>query len=448
MSSQNRIIWQEGLFIKPQHFQQQQRHIDYLLHSQLTTLSHYHYGISALEINRELLNLGKFGLLSASGIFNDGTPFSMPSEDFLPDTIDIKDISTRESQDIYLALPTTNPSVNDIQSAYHTSDARTVRYREDVQEVRDVHTPQGNNAQVFVARLAPRLMQGSEDRSAYTCILIARIRHIEQDGRIELDQQFIPTCLSVKASTILRDFLTEIAGTLDQRTGTLSSRIGSPSQQGIADVTEFLMLQLLNRQFPFYTHLQAQPTIHPEFLYRHLISFAGELMTFTDASRIAHIYPEYDHDDLTTTFNDVLRGIRIALSTVLMPRAVSIQLIDREHGIKIASINDRDLLERAEFILAVTAQIPDEQLRRQFVQQTKITSPDNLRHLVSIQLPGVLLTPLSAVPRQLPYHSGYTYFKLDTLGQEWQQIKTHHALAFHVSGHFPALDMQLWAIRG
>lgn len=448
MSNKNRIIWQEGLFIKPQHFQQQQRHVDYLLHSQLSSLTHYYYGLRKIEINRELLNLGKFGLLSASGIFNDGTPFDIPTEDYLPEALDIKDISQPYSQDIYLALPTTNYSINEIQSEYHHSDTRTVRYKQEIQEVRDIHTPQGNLSQVFVARLAPRLMQGSEDRSAYTCILIARIRDIDQDGKLILDTQFIPTCFSVTASSILRDFLTEIAGTLEQRANTLSSRIGSPSQQGVADVTEFLMLQLLNKQLPFYHHLNIHPHIHPEFLYRHLISFAGELMTFTDASRLAQIYNRYVHDDLTITFSELLRSIRIALSTVLTPRAVSIQLIDHEHGIKVAAINDRDLLERAEFILAVTAQIPDEQLRRQFVQQTKITSPDNLHHLVSLQLPGIILKPLSSIPRQLPYHSGYTYFQLDTHSSEWEKIKNNHALAFHVSGQFPSLDMQLWAIRG
>lgn len=32
MPTKNRVIWREGLFIKPQHFQQQQRHNDYQLH--------------------------------------------------------------------------------------------------------------------------------------------------------------------------------------------------------------------------------------------------------------------------------------------------------------------------------------------------------------------------------------------------------------------------------
>ncbi|MGL4479312.1 MAG: type VI secretion system baseplate subunit TssK, partial [Aeromonas veronii] len=45
MSSRNRVIWREGLFIKPQHFQQQQRHSDYALHARLSALSDYFYGL-------------------------------------------------------------------------------------------------------------------------------------------------------------------------------------------------------------------------------------------------------------------------------------------------------------------------------------------------------------------------------------------------------------------
>ena len=30
MATRNRVIWGEGTFVRPQHFQQQQRHLDYL----------------------------------------------------------------------------------------------------------------------------------------------------------------------------------------------------------------------------------------------------------------------------------------------------------------------------------------------------------------------------------------------------------------------------------
>src|SRR5690625_7895257 len=40
MASRNRVVWSEGLFIKPQHFQQQQRSLEGLLETRLRGVSH------------------------------------------------------------------------------------------------------------------------------------------------------------------------------------------------------------------------------------------------------------------------------------------------------------------------------------------------------------------------------------------------------------------------
>ncbi|EIS75040.1 hypothetical protein YPPY72_4140 [Yersinia pestis PY-72] len=208
-----------------------------------------------------------------------------------------------------------------------------------------------------------------------------------------------------------------------------------------------MMLQVFNRTQPLFTHLAHQAILHPEAFYHQLVQTCGELRTFTDESRLAGTFPVYNHDNLTDSFQPLFLAMRQALSTVLTPRAISIQLHMQAHGIRVATINDSDLLRSADFVLAVRAQIPQEQLRRQFVQQTKITSLEKIRDLVSVQLPGVPLVALSAAPRQLPYHSGYTYFMLDLQSPVWKEIQQSNAIAFHVSGDFPDLDMQFWAIR-
>lgn len=68
--------------------------------------------------------------------------------------------------------------------------------------------------------------------------------------------------------------------------------------------------------------------------------------------------------------------------------------------------------------------------------------------MVSVQVPGVPLTPRTAAPRQLPYHDGYVYFELDKGVAAWQDVMKAGALALHISGTFPDLGVQLWAIRG
>ena len=101
----------------------------------------------------------------------------------------------------------------------------------------------------------------------------------------------------------------------------------------------------------------------------------------------------------------------------------------------------------ANFIIAVNAQMPAEQLRQRFPAQSKLGPVDRIRDLVNLQLPGVGLRSLPVAPRQLPFHAGYHYFELDRGGDLWKQLERNGSLALHVAGDFPGLELELWAIR-
>ncbi|CAH0537441.1 hypothetical protein VMF7928_01111 [Vibrio marisflavi CECT 7928] len=187
--------------------------------------------------------------------------------------------------------------------------------------------------------------------------------------------------------------------------------------------------------------------LHPEDLYSELVSICGELATFTDESRVAQDFAIYDHDYPHHCFIPVMNALRQSLSIVLEAKALAIQLHKRKYGLTVAPIQDTQLLQDGEFILAVRARIPLDELRKLFVQQTKIASVEKIRDLISLQLPGIPLTALPVAPRQLPYHAGYIYFQLDKSSQAWQMVANASGFAFHIAGDFPDLDLQFWAIR-
>ncbi|QLQ66298.1 MULTISPECIES: type VI secretion system baseplate subunit TssK [Providencia] len=446
MSTKNRVIWREGLFIKPQHFQQQQRHQDYVTESILKSFISHFWGFSTLSLSNDLYSLGRIGIQEASGVMPDGTIFSIPNQDLSPQPIDIKNITDSDSNVIYLAFPLANGNVGEISNEHNGSRLLSC-YSESTENVRDLHTENGDLSTIHVARLNPILKQGKSGLDAYVALPICRIRERNANGSLTLDNDYIPSLLNIRASLLLNEFLTEIEGTLYERGKQIASRIGAPGQQGVADVAEFMMLQVLNRTYPLYSHYAQEPVIHPEKLFRDLLELCGELQTFTNSSRLPDTIAKYKHFDLTDSFLPLIKSIREALSVVLTPRAIPIPLQIQEHGIRVATIHDKQLLQKAEFIIAVKSQMPQEQLRRQFPQQTKVTTVNNIRSLVSVQIPGVPLSPLSTAPRQLPYHSGYNYFHFDQQGNEWKGIQQDGNIAFHVSGNFPDLDIQLWAIR-
>ncbi|HGY1014940.1 TPA: type VI secretion system baseplate subunit TssK [Aeromonas salmonicida subsp. smithia] len=442
MSSRNRVIWREGLFIKPQHFQQQQRHSEYALHARLSALSDYFYGLQSLAINEDYLGFGRIALVGATGILPDGTVFNIPNDDMLPAPLEITDASVA-NQKVYLALPLSVNGVNEVNQGGQVA-TRLQAHRHDV---RDLHSEGGDVVSLEVGRVSLRLMLEREDRSAYASLAIARILDKRPDGGLVLDPNFMPCSISVSAIPTLKRFLGESAGLVAERARSLSQRIAAPGQQGVADVAEFMMLQLLNRAQPQLSHLARLGTLHPERLHEALVQICGELMTFTDESRLPPEFPAYRHDDQQVSFEPVMLALRQALSTVLSPRAVSIQLRKHQYGVMVAMVNESELMQSADFVLAVRARMPQEQLRKQLLQQTKVASSDKIRELISLQLPGIPLLPLPVAPRQLPYHAGYSYFQLDRQSPAWQMLAVSNTLAFHIAGDFPELDMQLWAIR-
>ena len=72
---------------------------------------------------------------------------------------------------------------------------------------------------------------------------------------------------------------------------------------------------------------------------------------------------------------------------------------------------------------------------------------EQLRDLVNLQLPGIKVEPLTVAPRQIPYHSGFTYFQLEKSPENWAHLEKSGGLALHFSGDIPNLNLQLWAIK-
>src|SRR5690606_8718198 len=107
-----------------------------------------------------------------------------------------------------------------------------------------------------------------------------------------------------------------LRGLLGHRAQALAGRVSASGRGGAAEIAEFLLLQAVNRYEPLAAHLAAQPGLHPEALYRFSIAMAGELATFTSATRRPAELPGYRHDDLKATFEPVMHALRESLGTV------------------------------------------------------------------------------------------------------------------------------------
>ena len=439
----NHVVWKEGLFVKPQHFQQEGKAIASHANQRFSSVSDFLYGFSELELNHEYLGFGKIALVRARGVMPDGSVFDIPSDDAPPTPLAVEHASAI-NQIVYLALPLQAEGICQIQ--WPDTHALT-RYTVQSSDVKDTHSVEGDRVHMEVAALNLRIMLEQEDRSAYTSIAMARVADRRPDGSLVLDGSFYPTSLSVNAVPALKRFLIEAASLMRDRANGIAARIRSPSQTGVADLADFNLLQVLNRLHPGFRHMSTLRHLHPERLYMALAEACGELATFTDEARLPAEYPSYQHHHLRESFHALEKMLRLSLGTVLQPKAIPIPLTEQRFGVMTAAVHDSTLISGADFVLAVHANMPPEKLRQRLPQQMKVAAQDKLAELVSFQLPGIPLINLPVAPRHLPFHAGFHYFELDQSNVAWQAMKSASGFGFHVSGDFADLEIQFWAIR-
>ena len=445
MTWHNKVMWTEGMFLQPQHLQQQDRFVSRQVDGRLAASTAWPWGFVSLQIDDASLLQGRIMVSAARGVLPDGLAVSIPGDDPSPPAFEVP-LDVRD-QLVVLAVPQSRPGVT--ESDVEAGEASMPpRWRAADVEVADIHATSLREAPLQVGRLNLRLLLERDTNEGYVTLGVVRVIERRADGRVVLDTGYVPPMLHSPAQAVLDGYLREVHGMLHQRGESLGARLAQPGRAGTGEIVDFLLLQVINRFQPLFAHLQRLPVLHPERLYDLCLGLAGELCTFREQRR-PPAYPDYRHDDLAGCFRALMADLRQSLSMVLEQTAVPIDLQERKHGIRVAIIGDVELLRSAMFILAVNAQMPSEALRMRFPTQVKIGPAERIRDLVGLQLPGVTLRALPVAPRQIPYHAGFTYFELETRGNElWKQLESSGGLAMHIAGDFPGLSLEFWAVRG
>jgi type VI secretion system protein ImpJ len=445
MSWDNKVIWSEGLFLRPQHLQQNDRYFEKFVRGRTASLRGYGWGVTELALNRDLLGLGKVAIETARGVLEDGTPFSIPDDADQP--VPLEPPANSRNAIVYLALPTRQPGATEADARAGNQES-AARFSVAEQELVDSNAGDRGEAAIEIGRLRFRLLIEGADLAGFICLGIARIVEIRADGQIILDDSYIAPTLDCAGSRSLANFVSEIQGLLHHRGEALAARVGQSGTSGVAEIADFMLLQLVNRAEPFFAHLTSVALLHPETLFGAAVNLAGELATFATAEKRPPAFPPYRHEDLASSFAPVMRSLRQSLSAVLEQNAVPIPIEARKYGVHVALVPDKTLFTTAAFVLAVKADIEAERLRREFPTQAKVGPVERIKELVNVALPGIVLRPLPVAPRQLPFHIGVTYFEVDRASSYWKSMQNSGGLALHVAGNFPGLEMSLWAIRG
>jgi type VI secretion system protein ImpJ len=446
MAGESRVAWREGQFLRPQHFQQQDRFIESLVRARSEALRPYAWGLTELKFDDSVASLGKFALAKATGAMPDGLPFSIPGDIPPPLPLDVP-ADIRDAV-IYLTLPVRQNGAAEFVERGSGRTEAFARHAVDEEPIYDSFSSERTAEPIEVAR--PNLRYGvTRDQTDGRLLLgVARVREVV-NGAVVLDDRYIPPVQDIRASTRLSGFLNDIIGRADQRVDELADRAVEATDGGAETFASFLLLQALNRWTPVLAHLQSIPLVHPERLYEVFCSMAGELATLVRSDeRRAPKFSAYDHEDLQGTFEFVYETLQAELSAMFERSAGQMKLETVGPGSYSALIADHSLFQTCNFYLAVAARTPLEELRARFASHVKIGSVLKMRQIVTSSLAaGVGLAPTPTPPSQIRVLPGYVYFELDRAAPDWRDFATAPALGMHVAGNWPELKLELWWVK-
>jgi type VI secretion system protein ImpJ len=436
-----KVIWSEGMYLAPHHFQAQSRFFEDAIQFTRKCFWKYGYGYTGLEIDASELLEGNFALHHMRGVMPDGTAFEISSRDDLPQRrIEPIFPLVGGSLALMLALPKQREKSRNVNS---DSDQAQIKYRFRPAEIEmnDVNTGTDRESIGFLKpnfRIATAAEIGPDD----TWLPIA---HIVRDGRGKFiaDPEFVPPCLQLGVSPLLKGYLSNVLDFLSVTSRTLTARRRASAQRAEVRsdsraLADFWLLHTVNSAIPVLRHWEHGASPHPAEAFRGLAQVAGTLCTFSADGELERL-PEYDHMAPAECFAGIVSQIRqlampsVSDSCVTLPLQRMLQAgTPSDDSFFAAEVSDPRFFERSRWILAIHAEVPDENLATQTPRLALVSSRKYLNRVVSEGLEGIPLTYLPNPPAACPERFDRKYFSIDTGDQLFELIRRDRSIGLYL----------------
>ncbi|HUT30740.1 MAG TPA: type VI secretion system baseplate subunit TssK [Sedimentisphaerales bacterium] len=442
MTIQGQIHWYEGLFLQPHHLQAMQRHIMERFTGERRLCWSYPYGLIDAKVSDDQLENMRVGFDRLRVIMPSGLEVNVPENAVLP-SLDIKEAFASSSGPLTISLgvPIWSPSRGNLIEKGAEEDWRVKRtYR--VAEVERPDENTGENPQpILVRQINARLLLDGDDRSDLEVLPLLRIVHPagEDIGLPRRDPAYIPACLVIGGSTVLKELLRDLANQVMASRNELVVQInrGGFSIENLRGVQfeQMFRLRTLNRfSARLFALIRAPGGVTPFQMHLELRELLAELAALRP-DRDQFDSSEYDHDNPAMAFNEMSSKIRSLLKGVVRARYLKVGFtMDREQNILAATLSDEALSLPNEYFLAIkTKQDPSELAKLVLDRDRFKLMPQSLasQRVFGIQLAQELFPPV-----ELPAQVGLHYFRVlrGENARLWERIKQEKAVAVRWPG--------------
>jgi len=441
-----KVLWEEGMFLGPQHFQAWERNLQHQMHSRVDAAVPHGYGLTSIKIDEEALVQGEFLLEMVAGVFRDGHYFRAPTNDPLPVRRRFVDAFHPRANVLGVFLAIREPRAGGMLS--RADDASAIgRFRRRKLEIIDDFAGTATR-DVAIGDLDLRVLWEGEAFDGYQTLELARI--VRTGSAFQLDKNFVPTCLHVGASPALAKILRRTAELLSSKSEELSGkrgqRVGGSVQFTSTDAASFWLRHTVNSHLPIVAHHCRTPQVHPEAVYCTLAGLVGALCTFSP-DKLPTSVPPYDHQNLTATFTELDKHLRDLPQNIAPETCIGIPLKRKPPDEWIGQVEDEALLERADFYLVLSGASSPDKFIREAPFKVRVTSPSQMEAIRMANLRGVVLTHVPVPPGEIPQRPGCHYFSLSRDNKHWDAVRDVRTLCISVPTEFEDVQVECLCVK-
>jgi type VI secretion system protein ImpJ len=445
----SKVLWGEGLLLRPQHFQRQDAYHEHSLQRSIKAVHPYAWGVELFEIDREALASGMLRITGLSLRFQDGELYEAPGNDELPATIDLNALPQgAQAVTYYAALPGLKPfNANFTPPGPAAQSTSTTRFVQANQDTPDLYT-QAAPVQLAYLKRAVRLVSEFEPRDAYTNFPLLRVRRAASGG-FELDPALVAPTLSLGAAPVLFQGLRRLLDALQAKVGALYGHHREPSRNVIefrsGDMSSFWLLHTASSAYAALSHHLHHPGLHPERLFQELLDVAGGLMTFSKSWTLSDL-PQYQHGAPGPAFAKLHDIIRELLDTVISAKYFGIALSEVRPSYHIGMLDSGKIDDNTTLYISVGADIPALELVDVVPLRFKVGAPDDVEKFVLSALPGVRLQYTPQPPAAIPVRPDTCYFILESKGPMYERMLKAQSISVYVPAGMKELRLELLAV--
>ncbi|WNG35732.1 hypothetical protein F0U61_20205 [Archangium violaceum] len=312
------VQWHEGMLLAPQHFQQQDRRYEALLHLHLGLAMPFHWGVSQLQYDRSLLFAGTLRILELEAILPDGLVIShrANTEGGLQLSLGgLKGVDWQHPVRMHVAVASEQRGVPGPGRFVSTTSEPLV----------DEST---SDMPLRIAQLQPRLeLFANIPPAGYSALPLLKVRREHESFFVE---EYLPPLMAVPFDSPLGERCDRLTLRIRQKAASLVEALRARTAEPTQLAENQQLLRWLVAGLPAFEAVLRSGTPHPFGLYLALCTLAGHLAPLSE-SRIPPAFPAYEHLDPLRSFDPVFSFIEGSLEEGVSEAYTRVKL-DAEAG--------------------------------------------------------------------------------------------------------------------